>query len=186
MRPVLDPTGHRVPWMKPTCLLHTWRPHRQRPFVLVLHLHQHESSRNLHLQYLAKNQSTQHCLSLITPGSDHPLVLEPHMALSSSFHHAARTRPRWPPSPSSRAYLSLHSSEARQGIDLSCSLFTCTNANEAATCTCNTWPRVSPHHVVNHSSQPWATIHLSSDVSVLNHKLTYHSHVKLLIEKMWN
>jgi hypothetical protein len=24
-------------------------------FALVLHLHQHESSRNLHLQYLAKN-----------------------------------------------------------------------------------------------------------------------------------
>jgi hypothetical protein len=51
----LDPTGHLVPRTKPTCLLHTWRPHRQRPFALVLHLHQHESSRNLHLQYLAKN-----------------------------------------------------------------------------------------------------------------------------------
>jgi hypothetical protein len=77
----LDPAGHRVPRTKPTCLLHTWRPHRQRPFVLVLHLHQHESSRNLHLQYLAKNQSTQCCQSLITQGSDHPLVLEPHMVL---------------------------------------------------------------------------------------------------------
>jgi hypothetical protein len=52
--------------------------------VLVLHLHQHQSSRNLHLQYLAKNQSTQRCQSLITPGSDHPLVLEPHMVLT--FH----------------------------------------------------------------------------------------------------
>jgi hypothetical protein len=79
MRPVLDPTGHRVPWTKPTCLLHTWRPHRQRPFVFVLHLHQHQSSCNLHLQYLAKNQSTQCCQSLITPWSDHPPVLEPHM-----------------------------------------------------------------------------------------------------------
>jgi hypothetical protein len=58
---------------KPTCLLHTWRPHRRRPFALVLHLHQHQSSLNLHLQYLAKNQSTQRC--------DHPPVLEPHMVL---------------------------------------------------------------------------------------------------------
>jgi hypothetical protein len=33
----------------------TWRPHRRRPFVLVLHLHQYQSSRNLHLQYLVKN-----------------------------------------------------------------------------------------------------------------------------------
>jgi hypothetical protein len=49
MRPALDPTGHWVPRTKPTCLLHTWRPHRQRPFALVLYLHQHESSRNLHL-----------------------------------------------------------------------------------------------------------------------------------------
>jgi hypothetical protein len=66
LRPALDPTGHRVPRTKPTCLLHTWRPHRQRPSTLVLHLHQHESSRNLHLQYIAKNQSTQRCQSLIT------------------------------------------------------------------------------------------------------------------------
>jgi hypothetical protein len=84
MRPALDPTGHRVPRTKPTCLLHTWRLHRQRPFVLVLHLHHHESSRNLHLQYLAKNQSTQHCQSLIAQGSDHPPVLEPHMVLSTA------------------------------------------------------------------------------------------------------
>jgi hypothetical protein len=81
MRPALDPAGHRVPRTKPTCLLYTWRPHRRRPFALVLHLHQHESSRNLHLQYLAKNQCTQRCQSLITQGSDHPPVLEPHMVL---------------------------------------------------------------------------------------------------------
>jgi hypothetical protein len=31
----------------------------------------------------------------------------------------------------------------------------------------NTRPRVSPHHVVNHSSQPGATIHRSSDALVL-------------------
>jgi hypothetical protein len=71
MQPSLDPAGHQVPRTKPTCLLHTWRPHQKRPFALVLHLLQHQSSRNLHLQYLAQNQSTQHCQSLITPGSDH-------------------------------------------------------------------------------------------------------------------
>jgi hypothetical protein len=87
MRLALDPAGHRVPRTKPTCLLHTWRPHRRRPFALVLHLHQHQSSRNLHLQYLAKNQSTERCQSLITQGSDHPMVLEPHMVL----------RVRWAP-----------------------------------------------------------------------------------------
>jgi hypothetical protein len=81
MRPALDPAGHQVPRTKPTCLLHTWRPHRRRPFALVLHLHHHQSSRNLHLQYLAKNQSIQRCQSLITQGSDYPPVLEPHMVL---------------------------------------------------------------------------------------------------------
>jgi hypothetical protein len=91
MRPALDPAGHRVPRTKATCLLHTWRPHRQRPFALILHLHQHESSRNLHLQYLAKNQSTQCCQSLITQGSDHPPVLEPHMVLTVAA--AARGKP---------------------------------------------------------------------------------------------
>jgi hypothetical protein len=30
------------------------------------------------------------------------------------------------------------------------------------------WPRVSPHHVANHSSQPGATIHRSSDAPVLS------------------
>jgi hypothetical protein len=37
---------------------------------------------NLHMQYLAKNQSTQRCQSLIIQGSDHPPVLEPHMVLN--------------------------------------------------------------------------------------------------------
>jgi hypothetical protein len=85
-----------------------------------------------------------------------------------SCHHGARTWPRWPPDPSSQAYLSLHSSEAPQGIDHSRPLFTCTNANQAATCTSNTQPRISPHHVVNHWSQPGATIHLSSNAPVLS------------------
>jgi hypothetical protein len=76
--PYLTPLGTGS--LEPSLLVFstcTWRPHRQRPFTLVLHLHQQESSRNLHLQYLAKNNSTQRCQSLITPGSDHPPVLEP-------------------------------------------------------------------------------------------------------------
>jgi hypothetical protein len=87
--PFLPPCGpHLTPLAtgslgtKPTCLLHTWGPHRQRAVALVLHPHQHQSSCNLHLQYLAKNQCTQCCNSLITPGSDHPPVLEPHMVLN--------------------------------------------------------------------------------------------------------
>jgi hypothetical protein len=91
IQPALDPAGHRVPRMKPTCLLHTWRLHRQQPFVLVLHLHQQESSHNLHLQYLAKNQSTQCCQSLITQGSDHPPLLEPHMALKFQICKLSRS-----------------------------------------------------------------------------------------------
>jgi hypothetical protein len=85
-----------------------------------------------------------------------------------SCHHAARTWPRWPPGPSSQAYLSIHSLDAPQGIDLSRPLFTYTNANQAATSTCNTQPGFSPHHVVNHSSQQGATIHWSSDTPELN------------------
>jgi hypothetical protein len=94
MRPALDSVGHRVPRTKPTCLLHTWRPHWQRPFALVLHLHQHQSSHNLHLQYLAKSQSTQCCQSLITPGSDHPPVLELHMVLNCESPHRKFCEPR--------------------------------------------------------------------------------------------
>jgi hypothetical protein len=48
---------------------------RHRPFTLALHLHQRKSSRNLHLQYSAKSQSTLRCQSLITARSDHPPVL---------------------------------------------------------------------------------------------------------------
>jgi hypothetical protein len=95
MRHALDSAGHHVPRTKPTCLLHTCRPHRQRPFALVLNLHQHQSSCNLHLQYLAKNQSTQRCQSLITQGSDHPPVLEPHLVLNitvlDAFHLGGST-----------------------------------------------------------------------------------------------
>jgi hypothetical protein len=45
------------------------------------------------------------------------------------------------------------------GDDLSRLFFTCTNTNQAATCTCNTWPRINPHNIVNHSSHKEATIH---------------------------
>jgi hypothetical protein len=49
------------------------------------------------------------------------------------------------------------------GDDLSRLFFTCTNTSQAATCTCNTQPRISPHNVVNHSSHQKATIHRSSN-----------------------
>jgi hypothetical protein len=49
------------------------------------------------------------------------------------------------------------------GDDLSRLFFTFTNTSQAATCTSNTWPRISPHNVVNHSSHKEATIHLSSN-----------------------
>jgi hypothetical protein len=50
-------------------------PARHRPFAPTLHLHQRKSSRNLHLQYSAKSQSTPRCQLLITARSDHPPVL---------------------------------------------------------------------------------------------------------------
>jgi hypothetical protein len=94
MQPALDPADHQVPRTKPTCLLHTWRPHQRRPYALVLHLHQHQSSRNLHLQYLAKNQSTQHCQSLITPGSDQSPVLKPPLMSALTTPTNSNTRER--------------------------------------------------------------------------------------------
>jgi hypothetical protein len=55
-----------------------------------------QSSRNLHLQYSAKNQSTQRCQSLITQGSDHPPVLEPHMVLKGASSNSERNRGQGP------------------------------------------------------------------------------------------
>jgi hypothetical protein len=62
-------------------------PTRLIPFAPALHLHQRKLSRNLHLQYSAKSQSTQHCQSLITPRSNHPPVLE-----RSRPHQLRKTR----------------------------------------------------------------------------------------------
>jgi hypothetical protein len=50
-------------------------PARHRPFATTLHLHQRKSSRNLHLQYSAKSQSTPRCQPLIIARSDYPPVL---------------------------------------------------------------------------------------------------------------
>jgi hypothetical protein len=47
--------SHQVHQDERTCLSTPWRPHRLRPFMPALHLHQHKSSRNLHLQYSAKS-----------------------------------------------------------------------------------------------------------------------------------
>jgi hypothetical protein len=49
------------------------------------------------------------------------------------------------------------------GDDLSRLFFTCTNTSQAATCTCNTEPRISPRNIVSHSSHKEATIHRSSN-----------------------
>jgi hypothetical protein len=75
MRPALDPTGHRVPQASLLLSPLLEGPARHRPFARTLHLHQRKSSRNLHLQYSAKSQSTPRCQSLITARSDHPPVL---------------------------------------------------------------------------------------------------------------
>jgi hypothetical protein len=63
--------------------------------------------------------------------------------------------------------------------DHSSLFFTCTNTSQAATCTCNTWPRFSPHNIVNHSSHQEATIHRYSNhtwpsISPLLSALTTH------------
>jgi hypothetical protein len=67
-------------------------PARLRPFAPTLHLHQRKSSRNLHLQYSAKSQSTPRCQSLITARSDHPLVL----GGSGPHPRHAPSLPSWP------------------------------------------------------------------------------------------
>jgi hypothetical protein len=67
------------------------------------------------------------------------------------------------------------------GKNLSRLFFTCTNTSQAATCTCNTLPRIIPHNVVNHSSHQEATIHRSSNhtwssISPLMSALTTHTY----------
>jgi hypothetical protein len=75
MRPALDPAanGSLESGLLVSPLLRGLARHR--PFAPALDLHQHKSSRNLHLQYSAKSQSTPRCQSLIKTKSDHPLVL---------------------------------------------------------------------------------------------------------------
>jgi hypothetical protein len=53
--------------------------------------------------------------------------------------------------------------------DLSRLFFTYTNTSQAATCTCNTQPRISPHNIVNHSSHKEATNHRSSNHTWSSH-----------------
>jgi hypothetical protein len=47
--------------------------------------------------------------------------------------------------------------------DLSRLFFTCTNTSQAATYTYNTYPGISPHNIVNHTSHYEVTIHWSSN-----------------------
>jgi hypothetical protein len=55
-----------------------------------------QSGCNLHLLYLDKNQSTQRGQSLITQGSDHPPVLEPHMVLSYQWRRRSDASSSYP------------------------------------------------------------------------------------------
>ena len=83
-------------------------------------------------RYLAPAPCTRHRLALLAP-------CEPHLIPSST----GSLEPSLLVSPSP---------EATQAQDLSRLFFTCNNANQAASNTCNTRPRVSPHNIVNHSS----------------------------------
>jgi hypothetical protein len=62
-----------------------------------------------------------------------------------------------------QSLLVFSTAEGLTNDDLSCLLFTCTNTSQAANCTCNTYLRISPHNVVNHSSHKEATVHRSSN-----------------------
>jgi hypothetical protein len=150
---VEQPRNTTVFWWtaeNPACKL---RPHHAK----------HRARQAFHLRLLGG-------LLSLAPFNDLAATL--HRLLSTtlycfSCHHAART---W----SHLATGSIESSllvsplGGHTGEDLSRPLFTCTNTNQAATCTCNTRPRVSPHHVVNHSSHQGVTIHRSSDAPVLS------------------
>jgi hypothetical protein len=71
-------------------------PAKRRPFAPTLHLHQRKSSRNLHLQFSTKSQSTPRCQSLITARSDHPPVLGrsgPHQWRKAVRQLASRRAP---------------------------------------------------------------------------------------------
>jgi hypothetical protein len=95
-------------------------PARHRPFAPTLHLHQHNSRCNLHLQYSAKSQSTPRCQSFITARSDHSPVLGRsgphlyHMQSSCNLHR--------------QLDLGFYSLKARTSINSPCSLcsaYTC-------------------------------------------------------------
>jgi NADH pyrophosphatase NudC (nudix superfamily) len=58
---------------------------------------------------------------------------------------------------------------------------TCTNTSQAATYTCNIYPRISPYNVVNHTSHQEATIlrsskHTWSSISLLMSGFTTHTY----------
>jgi hypothetical protein len=80
MRPVLDPAGHRA--LEPSQLVLSTPPaspattFRACPSPAPTQVKPQPA-----LVILSQNQSAQRCQSLITPGSDHPPVLEPHMVL---------------------------------------------------------------------------------------------------------
>jgi hypothetical protein len=71
----LDPLGHRIPRTKPTCLSTHRRPHRHRPFALVLHLH-HVNQAATYTCNTQSRVSPHHVVNHLSIRSDHPPVLE--------------------------------------------------------------------------------------------------------------
>jgi hypothetical protein len=69
-----------------------------------------------------------------------------------SCHHAARTWSRLATGSIDPSLLVSPPRRPHKAKIFSHLLFTCTNANQVTTCTYNTRLRVSPYHVVNHSS----------------------------------
>jgi hypothetical protein len=131
MRLALNPAGHRVPRTKPTCLLHTWRPHRRQPFALVLHLHQHQcrgqpwgsplTNGEIPLKTSKKPRVSASCLSVHTehgprrggPGGPprRPTQRSPRAGPGSRAH----TSLEWAP-PRSRVYAYLERAPPRSRV----------------------------------------------------------------------
>jgi hypothetical protein len=125
MHPAPILVGHWVPRTKPTCLFTPWWSPRHRPSTLVLHLHQHKSSRKLRRQYTGPRVSPHHVVNHSSLRSDHPPVLGHIQVL--------KTLPLWAPSKDW--------APSRPGDSRSHHWCLVVEGN-----------RVNPHHVVNHSS----------------------------------
>jgi hypothetical protein len=100
MQPALDFAGHRVPRTKPTCLLHTWRPHQPRPFYACSSPAPTPVKPQPAPAILS--QESVHTTLLITHHTRKP----PSTGPRTTHGPQARTRLHWPSGPSNEAYLS--------------------------------------------------------------------------------